>query len=79
MSSNVLIANQTFLIFKTFQNLLYYLRFLKVSQTRENLKQFFMLLYDCVRRRNQFLSIEKLLKKANLLQLEIGKNRTTPS
>ena len=37
-----------------------------------------MPLYDCMPRLSQFLSIDKLLKNANVLQLWMGKNPTTP-
>ena len=56
----------------------YYPKFSKISRVGEHLNQFLMLLYDCMPRLSQFLRIDKLLKNANVLQLRMGKNPTTP-
>ena len=52
-------------------------RLSKICKSCAHLNQFLLLLYDCVPNVSQFLSISKLLKNPNVLQLKIGKNPTT--
>ena len=52
--------------FNKFKHLLYkhYPGFSKISRVGEHLNRFLVLLYDCVSRLSQFLSIDNLLKNA---------------
>ena len=55
----------------------FYPRVSKISKVGEYLNQCLTLLYNCVPRLSQFLSIDKLLKNANAVQLGIGKYSST--
>ena len=72
------------LLFKTFKRLLYicYPKFVKTFKKHPNnksdIRQFPVLLYDCVPDMKSFYSIDRLLKNVNVLQIGTGKNSTTP-
>ena len=57
----------------------YYSRFSKISKSSKNLNQCLVLLYDCMPRISQLLSINKLLRNAYVSQLGMVKNPTTSS
>ena len=70
------------LAFKGCKHLLYiyYPKFIKTFKNHPNkfdMKQFFVLLYDCVPNMNNNCSIDKLLQNINVLQVGTGKNPTT--
>ena len=71
------------LLFKKFKRLLYiyYPKFVKIFKEHPNksdIRQFPVLLYDCVPNMKSFYSIDRLLKNVNVLQIGTGKNSTTP-
>ena len=57
----------------------YYSRFSKISKSSKNLNQCIVLLYDCMPRISQLLSINNLLRNAYVSQLGMVKNPTTSS
>ena len=68
------------LVFKKFKQLLYnyYPKFVKTFKKHHNkfdIRQFFVLLYDCVPSMKNYYSIDRLLK--NVLQVGTSKNLTT--
>ena len=71
------------LVFKKFKHLLYkyYPKFMKTFKKNPNkfdIRELLVLLYDCVPNMKNVWSIDRLLKNANVLQSEIGKNPITP-
>ena len=42
------------------------------------MRQFFVILYDCVPNLKNHCSTERILKNVNVLQIGTGKNPTTP-
>ena len=71
------------LVFKKFICLLYkyYPKFVKMSKKHPNkfdIRQFLVLLYDCVPNKKTYYSIDRLVKNVNVLHVGTGKNPTTP-
>ena len=69
--------------FKKFKHLLhkYYPKFVKTFKKHPHkfdIRELLVLLYDCVPNMKNVLSIDRFLKNAYVLQLEIGKNPITP-
>ena len=72
------------LAFKKFKHLFYkcYPKFVKKLKKHPNkldMRQFLVLSYDCIPNIINFWSFDRLLKNVNVLQVETGKNPTTPS
>ena len=71
------------LVFKKLKRFLYkyYPTFVKTFKKHPNkfdIRQFLVLLYDCVPNMKSYHSIDRLLKCFNVLQVGTGKNPTTP-
>ena len=70
------------LVFKNFKHLLckYYPKFVltfKKHLNKFDIRQFLVLLYDCIPNMKNYYSINKHLKNFNALKVGIGKNPTT--
>ena len=71
------------LAFKKFKCLPYkhYTKFVetfKKYSDKFDIRQFIIVLYDCVPNMKNYYSIDKLLKNVNVLQVRTDKNPTTP-
>ena len=59
----------------------YYPKFIKTFKkhpNKFNIRQFLVLLYECVLKMKNYYSIDRLSKNVNVLQVGTGKNLTTP-